>query len=115
LYLILNVDEISALVVDIGASSLRAGYAGDDAPKAIVPTTYGYSQQPADESAPPPDVAMGEDGAPPPPPAPKVKMYIGQHGPGLWRPGMDVASPVRNGMSACCKSLALCTRPHSGP
>ena len=29
-------------MIDIGTSSLRAGYAGDDAPKAIIPTAYGY-------------------------------------------------------------------------
>lgn len=34
-------DEISALVLDPGYSVVRAGFAGEDAPKSIVPTHYG--------------------------------------------------------------------------
>ncbi|MCJ1309689.1 NuA4 histone acetyltransferase subunit [Agyrium rufum] len=34
-------DEISALVLDPGYSSTRAGFAGEDAPKSVVPTFYG--------------------------------------------------------------------------
>jgi actin-like protein 6A len=30
------------LVVDIGSSSIHAGYTGDDIPKAIILTHYGY-------------------------------------------------------------------------
>lgn len=29
----------------------------------------------------------------------KVKLYIGQNGPSMWREGMEVANPVANGMS----------------
>lgn len=34
-------DEISAIVIDQGSRWTRAGYAGEDAPKAVVPTHYG--------------------------------------------------------------------------
>lgn len=34
-------DEVSALVLDPGYSSTRAGFAGEDAPKSLVPTYYG--------------------------------------------------------------------------
>ncbi|KAF1811168.1 Actin/actin-like protein [Eremomyces bilateralis CBS 781.70] len=34
-------DEVSAIVLDPGYSSVRAGFAGEDAPKSIVPTYYG--------------------------------------------------------------------------
>lgn len=34
-------DEISALVLDPGYSVVRAGFAGEDAPKSIIPTHYG--------------------------------------------------------------------------
>ena len=34
-------DEINALVLDCGSYSTRAGFAGEDAPKSVVPTHYG--------------------------------------------------------------------------
>ena len=36
-----NVDEISALVLDPGSSTTRAGFAGEDVPKAVIPTHCG--------------------------------------------------------------------------
>ena len=35
-------DEVSALVLDPGYSSTRAGFAGEDTPKSIIPTYYAY-------------------------------------------------------------------------
>lgn len=35
-------DEISALILDPGSYSTRAGFAGEDTPKSVVPTSYGY-------------------------------------------------------------------------
>ncbi|KAL3841942.1 hypothetical protein ACJMK2_020019 [Sinanodonta woodiana] len=35
-------DEVGALVFDIGSYSFRAGYAGEDSPKAEFPTHYGF-------------------------------------------------------------------------
>ncbi|KAH8999371.1 actin-like protein Arp4p [Lactarius akahatsu] len=72
-------DEVSALVLDIGSSTLRAGYAGDDTPKAIIPTSYGFVPVTRDA-----DVSMTEAGADtePAPPREESKLYIGQqHGP----------------------------------
>ena len=37
----LLIDEVSALVLDPGSASIRAGFAGEDTPKSIVPTYYG--------------------------------------------------------------------------
>ena len=34
-------DEISALILDSGSYSARAGFAGEDTPKSVVPTHYG--------------------------------------------------------------------------
>ncbi|KAF8232445.1 Actin/actin-like protein [Tricholoma matsutake] len=86
-------DEVSALVVDIGSSSLRAGYAGDDIPKAIIPTSYGYKVTSTDE-----DVAMAgaEEGAESKPR--HAEMYIGQNGPSIWRSGMEIANPLIDGL-----------------
>ncbi|KAF9821434.1 hypothetical protein IEO21_00680 [Rhodonia placenta] len=96
-------DEVSALVVDIGTSSLRAGYAGDDTPKAIIPTTYGYIEEldtPAENGDG--DVSMSDAGAnaesEAADPRTKVKLYIGANGPSLWRENMKVENPVKNGL-----------------
>lgn len=35
-------DEVGALVVNLGAHTVKAGYAGDDSPKVVVPSAYGY-------------------------------------------------------------------------
>ncbi|TFY65097.1 hypothetical protein EVJ58_g2198 [Rhodofomes roseus] len=104
-------DEVSALVVDIGTSSLRAGYAGDDTPKAIIPTSYGYIELPQDqqlgaEGSGDGDVTMAEgdvatngDAAPKlEKPNQKAKLYIGQNGPSMWREKMELSNPVQNGM-----------------
>ncbi|PCH41406.1 brg1-associated factor b [Wolfiporia cocos MD-104 SS10] len=100
-------DEVAALVLDIGTSSIRVGYAGDDTPKAIIPTTYGYtetdepSSEPANANADG-DVAMaeGEEGgaAGTQSAKKKVKLHIGSNGPSLWRAGMKVNNPVQNGI-----------------
>ncbi|KAG5646409.1 hypothetical protein DXG03_003459 [Asterophora parasitica] len=85
-------DEVSALVVDIGSSSLRAGYAGDDTPKAIIPTSYGYHNTGGDE-------AMDVEGSDATQKSRSMKrMYIGQNGPSMWREGMEVANPMVDGL-----------------
>lgn len=104
-------DEVSALVLDFGTSSLRAGYAGDDAPKAIVPTAFGFVEEAEASNG---DVSMGDATAaegeqPQAPPKPKVKLHIGQNGPSLWRAGMQVGNPMHDALGMylchlCCSS-----------
>ncbi|GJE84617.1 actin-related protein [Phanerochaete sordida] len=86
-------DEVSALVLDIGTSTIRAGYAGDDTPKAVIPTCYGYTEEQGDG-----DVSMegSEEGAQLP--KKKTTLYVGQNGPSVWRAGMHVAHPVQNSL-----------------
>jgi len=36
-------DEISAIVVDVGSTNTKAGYAGEDSPKAVIPSAVGAS------------------------------------------------------------------------
>lgn len=36
-----RLDEVSAIVLDPGYSTTRAGFAGEDAPKSLIPTYYG--------------------------------------------------------------------------
>ncbi|KAI5120908.1 hypothetical protein M0805_002888 [Coniferiporia weirii] len=101
-------DEVSALVLDIGTSTIRAGYAGDDTPKAVVPTSYGYTEEEEGASEVQSDVVMaGEDdvdkenfgaGGSARTGSKKVKLHIGQHGPSMFRPGMEVRSPMKDGL-----------------
>jgi actin-like protein 6B len=89
------VDEVSALVLDIGTSTIRAGYAGDDTPKAVIPTCYGYTEEPLGDG----DVAMSDGAEGAEASKKKTKLYVGQNGPSVWRQGMHVAHPVQNSMS----------------
>ncbi|KAF9468962.1 actin-like protein Arp4p [Collybia nuda] len=87
-------DEVAAIVVDIGTSTVRAGYAGDDTPRAIIPTTYGFHHIPSEG-----DVSMEDDaGGSTSPPKGSLKLYIGQNGPSLWREGMEVSNPIVDGL-----------------
>ncbi|KAK9379525.1 actin family [Kockiozyma suomiensis] len=63
-------DEISALVIDPGSSWTRVGFAGEDSPKAVVPTFYGKA---------------GDD------------IYVGDNELHSPRSGMEVLSPMSDG------------------
>jgi len=89
-------DEVAALVVDIGTSSLRAGYAGDDTPKAIIPTSYGYHRAPSDIDVPMTDGGENAEAATARPKF--AKIYVGPSGPSVWREGMEVGNPLVDGL-----------------
>jgi len=76
-------DEVSALVLDIGTSTTRAGYAGDDTPRTVFSTTYGYIKE-AESS----DEAESSVNA---------RLFIGDHV-NEWRANMDVANPMMDGI-----------------
>uniref|UniRef100_A0A3B3U5Z6 Actin-like 6A n=1 Tax=Poecilia latipinna TaxID=48699 RepID=A0A3B3U5Z6_9TELE len=94
-------DEVGALVFDIGSYSVRAGYAGEDCPKADFPTVIGVTIDRDDGSTP-----METDGD-------KSKQsgttyYIDTNQLRVPRESMEVMSPLKNGMSkysVCWKSL----------
>lgn len=75
-------------MLDIGTDTTRAGYAGDDAPKAVFSTSYGFTVHPPAEGE------TGDDKSMP------TKLYIGENGPSIWRPRMEVSNPFTNGLSA---------------
>lgn len=60
-------ESVSAIVVDAGASSIRIGWAGEDAPRCILPNEYGYLADPIEAAttscARPADEAMDVDGS----------------------------------------------------
>uniref|UniRef100_A0A7N6AKF4 Actin-like protein 6A n=1 Tax=Anabas testudineus TaxID=64144 RepID=A0A7N6AKF4_ANATE len=82
---------VGALVFDIGSYSVRAGYAGEDCPKADFPTVIGVSLDREDGSTP-----METDGD-------KGKQsgttyYIDTNQLRVPRENMEVMSPLKNGM-----------------
>lgn len=44
-----HLDEVSALVIDSGSWSTRAGYAGEDSPKLVFSSYYGYKEEEVSE------------------------------------------------------------------
>ncbi|KAK1272983.1 Actin-related protein 4 [Acorus gramineus] len=98
-------DEVSAIVLDLGSHMCKAGYAGEDAPKAVFPSVVGSIEQMG-----PVDVTMSErdsdsasdhkstvqsfdsDKA-----KAKRKLYVGSQALGYRRDYMEVISPIRDG------------------
>lgn len=85
-------------MLDIGTDTTRAGYAGDDAPKAVFSTSYGFTVHPPAEGESAEDKSM------------PTKLYIGENGPSIWRPRMEVSNPFTNGLSACRPRSAIRSR-----
>jgi actin-related protein len=117
--------------VDVGSTWTRAGYAGEDTPKAIFPTSYGViesesteldTQPTADQPKPEdPDTEMSdartpngdaaakaEDAATPASvPKKQRKYYIGDGEANTWRQNMEIRNPMKDGLgklyfSLCC-------------
>uniref|UniRef100_A0AAY4BB14 Actin-like protein 6A n=1 Tax=Denticeps clupeoides TaxID=299321 RepID=A0AAY4BB14_9TELE len=84
-------DEVGALVFDIGSYTVRAGYAGEDCPKADFPTVIGVTLDREDGSAP-----METDGEKPKQSG--TAYYIDTNQLRVPREQMEVMSPLKNGM-----------------
>ncbi|RXK42026.1 brg1-associated factor b [Tremella mesenterica] len=110
--MVYNGDEVSALVVDFGTHTTRAGYAGEDCPRVVCSSYYGYTESststttngngdahvPVDGDG---DVSMngnGETGVESGGSKGKRKYYVGDDGVNVWRAGMEVDSFMEDGM-----------------
>ncbi|XP_030535458.1 actin-related protein 4 [Rhodamnia argentea] len=101
-------DEVSAIVIDLGSHTCKAGYAGEDAPKAVFPSVVGsIDQMEVDDAAntdtnsgaateaksnvktPDSDKNKG-----------KRKLYVGSQALGYRRDHMEVVSPFKDGIVA---------------
>jgi actin-like protein 6A len=98
---LIAVDEVSALVLDFGSHTTRAGYAGEDTPRVVCPSFYGYTDD-ASTSGEGMDVEMSENGNGnsngDAKGKGKRKYYVGEDGVGVWRPGMEVGNFVSDGV-----------------
>ncbi|RZB95175.1 Actin-related protein 4 [Glycine soja] len=89
---ILSPNEVSAIVIDLGSHTCKAGYAGEDAPKAVFPSVVGAIDQmdidgTADINDENSDKTKG-----------KCKLYVGSQSLGYRRDHMEVLSPLKNGV-----------------
>ncbi|KAI5660170.1 hypothetical protein M9H77_28963 [Catharanthus roseus] len=91
-------DEVSAIVVDLGSHTCKAGYAGEDAPKAVFPSVVGsIDQMDVDE----PDNSDKNSGSIPDSKSKgKRKLYVGSQALGYRRDHMEVLSPIKDGIVA---------------
>ncbi|KAF1385642.1 hypothetical protein PFLUV_G00109920 [Perca fluviatilis] len=93
-------DEVGALVFDIGSYTVRAGYAGEDCPKADFPTVIGVTLDREDGSTP-----METDGDKPSKQS-GTTYFIDTNQLRVPRESMEVMSPLKNGMSIVKSPLA---------
>ncbi|KAL6051768.1 Actin-related protein 4 [Balamuthia mandrillaris] len=105
-------DEVSALVIDIGSSTSKMGYAGEDSPKAVFPSTVGvlHSSSSSSSHGEPSATAMMEDGggsgdasssskaSSAATAANKPNYFIGSSALAYKRDFMEVESPLREGL-----------------
>ncbi|CAI0450631.1 unnamed protein product, partial [Linum tenue] len=94
-------DEVSAIVLDLGSHTCKAGYAGEDAPKAVFPSVVGAIDQMEVD-----DNTNGEKnssidskaGVKDSERKGKRKLYVGSQSLGFRRDNMEVLSPIKDGV-----------------
>ena len=82
-------DEVGALVFDVGSYTTRVGYAGEDTPKADVPTVIGVGPQ----METPMETGDKEGSAA----VPQRKYYIDNTFIHVPREGVEMVSPMKDG------------------
>ncbi|KAH6755676.1 actin-related protein 4 [Perilla frutescens var. hirtella] len=89
-------DEVSAIVIDLGSHTCKAGYAGEDAPKAVFPSVVGSIDEmeidDADNSDKNSESALDSKSKG------KRKFYVGSQDLGFRRDHMEVLSPLKDGV-----------------
>eukprot|EP01112_Ceratiomyxa_fruticulosa_P000664 TRINITY_DN105_c0_g1_i2.p1 TRINITY_DN105_c0_g1~~TRINITY_DN105_c0_g1_i2.p1 ORF type:complete len:453 (+),score=92.91 TRINITY_DN105_c0_g1_i2:381-1739(+) len=99
-------DEVGAVVIDVGSTNTKAGYAGEDAPKAVFPTNVGvlYSSGQDNVVGKGPQ-AVGEEGdvdmadaSDASNPKKRASYYVGTSALSVVKPNMDVINPIENGL-----------------
>lgn len=101
-------DEVSAIVIDLGSHTCKAGYAGEDAPKAVFPSVVGSIEQleavndikSEKENEPISDSKSSLKGFDSEKAKIKRKLYVGSQALGFRRDHMEVISPFKDGVVA---------------
>ncbi|OZJ06401.1 hypothetical protein BZG36_00662 [Bifiguratus adelaidae] len=94
-------DEVSAVVIDVGSAWTRAGYAGEDTPKALFPSAVGIVEGQgtigaANGASGDGDVTMGDASGTIE--ITSKKFYVGDNEMNTWRAQMDIKYPVKEGI-----------------
>lgn len=92
--------------MDFGSHTTRAGYAGEDGPRVIAPSFFGYTSSDAEASGSAPAEANGDGDDPMNGESKedksnvkgKRKYYFGDDGVGVWREGMEVGNFMVDGI-----------------
>ena len=92
------IDEVSALVVDFGSHTTRAGYAGEDTPRVVCPSFYGYTDESSSSTTEDVEMNGNGNGNGEGKGKGKRKYYVGEDGVGIWRPNMEVGNFVSDGV-----------------
>ncbi|GAA0185327.1 actin and actin related protein [Lithospermum erythrorhizon] len=90
-------DEVSAIVIELGSHTCKAGYAGEDAPKSVFPSVVGSIDQMDIDDA---NNSENSGSAPEPKAKGKNKLYVGNQAMGFRRDHMEVLSPLKDGIVA---------------
>ncbi|XP_022729061.1 actin-related protein 4-like [Durio zibethinus] len=92
-------DEVSAIVIDLGSHTCKAGYAGEDAPKAVFPSVVGsIDQMDADDDNDNNDSKTSNNNVDSNKPKGKRRLYVGSQALGFRRDHMEVLSPLKDGV-----------------
>jgi len=86
IYTYMYADEVNAVVLDVGPYQVKAGYAGEDAPKFICPTAVGVGGEVAGS---PEQNGMEID---------ERQFHTGSNALETHRGGMEVVSPFKDGL-----------------
>ncbi|KAJ1836375.1 NuA4 histone acetyltransferase subunit [Coemansia sp. RSA 2706] len=96
-------DEVNALVLDVGSTWTRAGFAGEDLPKGYFPSHVGYVERDVEvtETKDEPqateadgDVEMGNGTKT----SKQRQYYVGDTESATWREQMEIGGPLENGL-----------------
>lgn len=99
-------DEVSAIVIDLGSHTCKAGYAGEDAPKAVFPSVVGSIDEMDIDDSTSTDKNSGSAGESKSNTKTldsdkgkgKRKLYVGSQALGFRRDNMEVLSPIKDGV-----------------
>ncbi|BEI81562.1 hypothetical protein CcaverHIS002_0207220 [Cutaneotrichosporon cavernicola] len=104
--MVYNGDEVSAVVVDFGSHTTRGGFAGEDGPRVVTPSFYGYMN--VEEDAPPATNGDGNGNGGDDDPMDgstekkekkgKRKFFFGDDGVSVWRKDMEIGSFMVDGI-----------------
>lgn len=92
-----TLDEVNAVVLDIGTTTTRAGYAGEDTPRVIFPTTFGYIDENENAQQADGDTVM-TDGNETNSATKKRHYFIGDNKLHKFRSHMEIKNPLKDGL-----------------